>query len=218
MKTSQFLPSQLSSASEYALIIGTGASAAVSLAAQQVTAASLPLTALVAIGLLNRHRLDQKLKDHVPTAADTEAASIEVLPTSTQPILSQPTPESSMTQPYSAAFSSGDVPSASASPQGQTTVQFSGRYRQSANPLTALQQESLYKIGAYLQQVREAKALSLQDIHRQTFIQVYMLNAIEIGALQRLPEPFYVRAFISKYARVLGLDGREIAAAFPVDG
>ena len=47
---------------EYALLLGSGAGAAISLAAQNAAAASLPVTALVALGLVNRRRIDQSLK------------------------------------------------------------------------------------------------------------------------------------------------------------
>lgn len=46
---------------EYALLLGSGAGAVVSLAAQNTVFASLPVTILVALGLLNRRRMDQSI-------------------------------------------------------------------------------------------------------------------------------------------------------------
>ncbi|MBE9113493.1 helix-turn-helix domain-containing protein, partial [Nodosilinea sp. LEGE 07298] len=79
----------------------------------------------------------------------------------------------------------------------------------------AIQQASLQKVGAYLKQIRQEKSMSLDDIYQQTFIQTYTLRAIETGNLQQLPEPFYIRAFIQKYALALGLEGGTLAADFP---
>ena len=205
MKNPQSSNSQLSSASEYALILGAGASAAMSIAAQQVAAASLPVTALVAIGLLNRHRLDRQVKDSELVGPIVEEANSQQVSVTTQPVTSQPMPESIAAQPCPAA-----------SIQPGFTTRFSRRRDRASEDLTALQQTSLQKIGAYLQQRRQEKAMSLHDIHEQTFIQMCMLRAIEAGDLRSLPEPFYIRAFIKKYAAVLGLKGLEVASEFPV--
>lgn len=212
MKTSQFIPSTLSSASEYALILGTGATAAVSLAAQQATMASLPLTALVAMGLLNRHRLDQQLKgESLPTPGLDSTPAVQPETAPTNQVAAQPVPESIPVQPFPPMFAPQPK-----HPNSASSLPKIGAKGKSADSLTAFQQERLYEIGTYLQQTRQAKGLSLQDIHRCTFIQVYMLNAIELGQLHRLPEPFYVKAFISKYGQALGLDGRQMAAEFPL--
>lgn len=214
MKASRFVSSQLSSASEYALILGTGASAAVSLAAQQVTAASLPLTALVAIGLLNRHRLDRQIKDSLPSDPKLAESTPQATPIAKQRVAYQPAVTPIAAQPYKAALVDN---AAGASAVRRVSPLQPPVGQRSPSRLTALQQEALCRIGAHLQQVRLSKGLSLQDIHGHTFIQIYMLNAIEMGTLQRLPEAFYVRAFISKYGQVLGLNGREIAAGFPLE-
>lgn len=197
---------QLSSASEYALILGAGASAAMSIAAQQVAAASLPVTALVAMGLLNRHRLDRQVKGSEPNGPIIEeTANHQMSVAPPQQVTSHPMPESVSAQPQPAT-----------NVQQTLAARFSRRRDRKSEDLLALQQASLQKIGAYLQQKRQEKTLSLHDIHAQTFIQVYMLKAIEIGDLRSLPEPFYIRAFIKKYASVLGLQGLEVAAEFPV--
>ncbi|NER83169.1 MAG: hypothetical protein F6K42_27170 [Leptolyngbya sp. SIO1D8] len=211
MKTPQFSTSKLSASSEYALILGAGASAAVSLAAQQVAAAALPLTTLVALGLVNRRRLDQRVKANDATGPVLEEATARqaVIPDAddSKVVTAQPIPEAMMTRLQS-------KPSLANNP---LVARFSGRYASTTSSIAALQQASLQKIGAYLQHVREEKALSLRDIHDRTFIQVYMLKSIETGNLRDLPEPFYIRAFIQKYALSLGLKGQEIAAEFPME-
>jgi len=65
--------------------------------------------------------------------------------------------------------------------------------------------EKLAAIGARLRQVREAKAVSLQEVSQQTLIAQRHLEAIEQGMLEVLPEPIYVQGFVRKYAQYLGL-------------
>lgn len=54
--------SRLSSVAEYSLLVGSGAGAIASIAAQNVFYASAPLTLLAAVGLLNRRRLERQLQ------------------------------------------------------------------------------------------------------------------------------------------------------------
>ena len=159
---SQSSKPQLSAASEYALILGAGASAAVSIAAQQVAAASLPVTALVAMGLLNRHRLDRRVKESEPIGPIIEEAIPQQSFVAAQPVTSRPALNPTSFQPRSV----GTVQQAFA-------ARFSRRCDRSAEDLALLQKTSLQKIGASLQQKRTEKALSLHDIHAQTFIQVW---------------------------------------------
>lgn len=205
MENPQSSNSQLSSASEYALILGAGASAAMSIAAQQVAAASLPVTALVAMGLLNRHRLDRQVKHGETLGPIVEEAATQQVTVTAHEVTSQPMPEAIAAQPHPAATI-----------QQTLTARFSRRRDRNPEELVALQQISLQKIGAHLQQQRQEQSLSLHDIHEQTFIQVCMLKAIESGDLRTLPEPFYIRAFIKKYAAVLGLQDLDVVSDFPV--
>lgn len=88
--------SKLSSASEYALIFGAGASAAMSLAAQQVAAASVPVTALVAIGLMNRRRLDRQLQASEPFGPLLEEQSARESASPEAQVTAQPTAQPMM--------------------------------------------------------------------------------------------------------------------------
>ena len=198
---------KLSTASEYALIFGAGASAAVSLAAQQVAVASVPVTALVAIGLMNRRRLDQQVKENEqplgPQAQQHTSRQPDVAP-------GQVTPRP---MPAAIAAQLGSVSPAMSRPVLGYSDQLRSRHYAQAQSL-AHQTECLKAIGAQLKQVRESKGWSLQDIHERTFVQQYTLRAIEAGDVSALPEPFYIRALIQKYAIALGLPGTEIAARF----
>jgi cytoskeletal protein RodZ len=64
--------------------------------------------------------------------------------------------------------------------------------------------------------VREEQLLTVEHVATKTMIQPRILRVIEEGDLQHLPEPIYVRGFIKRYARELGLDSEAIAQAFPV--
>jgi len=84
------------------------------------------------------------------------------------------------------------------------------------SPIEQQQIEQLVQIGAYLRQVREDQLLAIEHVATKTMIQPRLLRAIEEGKLEHLPEPVYVRGFLKRYARELGLDAEAIAQAFPV--
>lgn len=80
--------------------------------------------------------------------------------------------------------------------------------------LDAAQVERLQQIGGHLSRLRESKKISLEKIARQTFIPQRLLEALEAGEVERLPEPVYVKGFIRRYADAIGLDGVELADTF----
>ncbi|PSN12276.1 hypothetical protein C7293_20880 [filamentous cyanobacterium CCT1] len=212
MKTPQFSGSKLPPSSEYALILGAGATAAISIAAQQVAVATLPVTTLVALGLLNRYRLDQRLQDSEPEGFTLEESMPRPAPATPQRVTAQPRPDAISARPQT---TSASAPSVRFSDQRHYIHETLAKKLQARADFAAVQQASLQKVGAYLQQIRQEKALSLDDVYQQTFIQPYTLKAIESGNLKQLPEPFYIRAFIQKYASALGLEGASLAADFP---
>ena len=75
--------------------------------------------------------------------------------------------------------------------------------------------EKLYELGLQLNQFRQEKSLSLEQIAIKTRISKRYLKAIEQGNLEQLPEPVYVQGFIKRFADTLGLNGTQFAAAFP---
>lgn len=79
------------------------------------------------------------------------------------------------------------------------------------------QQERLSNIGTYLQQIRVAKGWTIGLMTRRTKIRTTLLNNIENGLLEQLPEPVYLQGLIRCYADNLGLDGTAIAQGFPVE-
>jgi cytoskeleton protein RodZ len=71
------------------------------------------------------------------------------------------------------------------------------------------------KIGQELQQARQSKSLSFEQIHSRTWVPIYQLKALEAGQVERLPEDVYVRGFIRRVGDSLGLNGSELAASIP---
>ncbi len=70
--------------------------------------------------------------------------------------------------------------------------------------LTTNQQQLLLDIGTKLNQIRSAKNISLETVAANTLISQRLLEAIESGDIQELPEPFYIQALVSKFAQEIG--------------
>ncbi len=81
---------------------------------------------------------------------------------------------------------------------------------------SAPQQSQLVQIGAFLRDNREKQAKSLEDIAICTYIRPQLLNGLEAGNPDLLPEPIFVQGFIRRYAEALGLDGIELSQQFTV--
>ncbi|HEY9656169.1 MAG TPA: RodZ domain-containing protein [Crinalium sp.] len=76
------------------------------------------------------------------------------------------------------------------------------------------QVEQLKTIGDYLQRERQEQAISLDEIAVKTYIPLRLLQALELGNVERLPEPVFVQGFIRRYADAIGLDGTALAKNF----
>ncbi|MDR4983611.1 helix-turn-helix domain-containing protein [Bacillus cereus] len=70
------------------------------------------------------------------------------------------------------------------------------------------------ELGQKLKEVREAKGLSIDQLHEITKIQKRHLIAIEEGNYDVLPGAFYARAFIKQYADAIGLNGEELLVEY----
>lgn len=62
------------------------------------------------------------------------------------------------------------------------------------------------KLGETLKERRVALGISIEEAENGTKIRARLLEALEEGAYDRLPNPGYVRGYISSYARYLELD------------
>lgn len=68
--------------------------------------------------------------------------------------------------------------------------------------------------GGRLTEAREAHGLSVQAAAESLGASAYVLEALEANDWQRLEAPVYVRGYLRKYARLLGLEENEIVAAY----
>lgn len=75
--------------------------------------------------------------------------------------------------------------------------------------------EKLQEMGSHLRQLRQERSMSLEEVAAKTKIQLRLLNAIESGQLDQLPEPVYVQSFIKQFADALGINGAAFASSFP---
>ncbi|MGD1931796.1 MAG: helix-turn-helix domain-containing protein [Leptolyngbyaceae cyanobacterium] len=82
--------------------------------------------------------------------------------------------------------------------------------------LRTLQQVRLAEIGQYLSQLRREQEILIDHISVQTKIQVYQLEAIEMGDVSCLPPAIYIQGFIKLYANALNINGTAIASTFPL--
>ncbi|MDP5338640.1 MAG: helix-turn-helix domain-containing protein [Nodularia sp. (in: cyanobacteria)] len=78
-------------------------------------------------------------------------------------------------------------------------------------PLNEAQKEQLQEITQYLLRLRQEKSISIEEIAIQTNIRLHLLNALDAGNFEILPEPIYVQGFIRRYAEAMGLDGQALA-------
>jgi cytoskeletal protein RodZ len=79
------------------------------------------------------------------------------------------------------------------------------------------QRGKLLEIGGYLQTVRGEQGISIETISQKTLIPRRLLEAIETGDLDSLPEPIYIRWLIKQFADTLALDGEELSRHFPTE-
>jgi transcriptional regulator with XRE-family HTH domain len=79
------------------------------------------------------------------------------------------------------------------------------------DPLPLTPGDILYQIGDNLRKLREHHQLSIEEIALRTQIQPRLIQAIEEGHIEMLPEPVYVQGMIKRYGNSLGLDGLTIS-------
>jgi cytoskeletal protein RodZ len=70
------------------------------------------------------------------------------------------------------------------------------------------------ELGTILQETREARNLTLEDVAQVTRIRVRYLEALEEGRYDVLPTPVHVRGFLRNYAIFLNLDPEPLIARY----
>jgi len=73
----------------------------------------------------------------------------------------------------------------------------------------------LLEIAQQLHQKRQALSLSVRQLYNQTLVPIHIIEALEAGNLEKLPEDVYIRGFIRRLGQALGLDGVGMAASLP---
>jgi cytoskeleton protein RodZ len=68
--------------------------------------------------------------------------------------------------------------------------------------------------GEELRRLRSNSGLSLDDIAAETKISFRVLEALETGRFQFLPEPVFSRNFVRQFARIVGVDSEPLVTAF----
>ncbi|MBC6430266.1 helix-turn-helix domain-containing protein [Nostoc sp. HG1] len=93
------------------------------------------------------------------------------------------------------------------------------RKKNNLQPSLSLEQqrtEKLAEMGAQLWALRQEQGLSLEQMVALTRIPRRLLQAIEEGNLNDLPEPVYIQGLIRQFADALGLNGVEFSGTFPI--
>lgn len=70
------------------------------------------------------------------------------------------------------------------------------------------------EIGEFLREVREEKGLTLDDISRETKIQIKYLFALEEGDFSLFSGEIYIKGALRNYARVVGINDNEIISFY----
>lgn len=65
--------------------------------------------------------------------------------------------------------------------------------------------KDLGDFGRYLQQQRELRGLTRDDVAKSTRLSPSLVAALEDGQAERLPEPVFVQKHVQAYARAVGL-------------
>ena len=71
------------------------------------------------------------------------------------------------------------------------------------------------ELGNTLSRARRARAITLEDVERDTHVSRRYLQALENEDFTIFPAPVYARGFLRTYARYLGLNPEELLRVFP---
>ncbi len=71
------------------------------------------------------------------------------------------------------------------------------------------------ELGSTLSRARRARAITLEDVERDTHVSKRYLEALENEDFTIFPAPVYARGFLRTYSRYLGLNPEELIRIFP---
>lgn len=98
---------------------------------------------------------------------------------------------------------------------GLTQPTTAAKAKREAQTVAQEWQKGIRELGQEIARVRQARGLSLYQLHSQTLVPLYHLKALETGQIDKLPEPIYVRGFIRRIGDAIEMDGDRIAAYLP---
>jgi len=74
------------------------------------------------------------------------------------------------------------------------------------------------ELGQILEEARQAKGLTLEQVESETHMRVKFLQALEQGQTDAFPTPLQMRGFLRNYARYLGLDPEPLLERYATNG
>lgn len=76
-------------------------------------------------------------------------------------------------------------------------------------------QDCFRRLGEQIRQARQARSMSLEELHSRTFVPLHQLQALEAGCGPHLPEDVYVRGFVLRIAKALSVESAKLLGLLP---
>ena len=81
----------------------------------------------------------------------------------------------------------------------------------------SVDQQGEISVGLRLQRARMEKKLSQVEVAEKLFLTTQIIEFLDDGAFERIPKKAFIRGYIRAYARVVGLEGSELVAAYDAE-
>ena len=81
----------------------------------------------------------------------------------------------------------------------------------------SVEQQGEISVGLRLQRARMEKKLSQVEVAEKLFLRTQIIEFLDDGAFERIPKKAFIRGYIRAYARVVGLEGSELVAAYDAE-
>ena len=80
-----------------------------------------------------------------------------------------------------------------------------------------IDQQGEISVGLRLQKARMEKKLSQVQVAEKLFLTTQIIECLDDGAFERISKKAFIRGYIRAYARVVGLEGSELVAAYDAE-
>ena len=81
----------------------------------------------------------------------------------------------------------------------------------------SVDQQGEISVGLRLQKARMEKKLSQVQVAEKLFLTTKIIECLDDGAFERIPKKAFIRGYIRAYARVVGLEGSALVAAYDAE-